>query len=217
MSEYLINSSTLTGIADAIRSKTGSSSAFTPSQMISEIENIPPKKSAIMPRTYYQTPIENYTDSEYYILDSAFYRCTNLTTVSFSNCLVIEQNAFAICRSLSDIYFPNCSYIGWYAFQGCVSLSTVSFPNCSLIDGEAFVGTSVTTAYFPKCMKISYNAFSGARLQQLYLNEVSSVTILANSTALPSRIGRIYVPSSLYYAFLSDSDWQYFVGKITSV
>ena len=30
-----------TGIASAIRSKTGSSSAFTPAQMITEIENIP--------------------------------------------------------------------------------------------------------------------------------------------------------------------------------
>ena len=39
-SVYLIESSTLTGIASAIRSKTGTSSAFTPAQMITEIENM---------------------------------------------------------------------------------------------------------------------------------------------------------------------------------
>lgn len=41
MSEYIIESQTLTDIADAIRGKTGSSSTLTPLQMPSAIANIP--------------------------------------------------------------------------------------------------------------------------------------------------------------------------------
>lgn len=41
MADYLIQDSTLTGIADAIRAKTGSSAAMTPAQMVTAIGNIP--------------------------------------------------------------------------------------------------------------------------------------------------------------------------------
>lgn len=40
MAEYLIQDTTLTGIADAIREKTGSTGALTPSRMVTEIANI---------------------------------------------------------------------------------------------------------------------------------------------------------------------------------
>jgi len=41
MSEYKIQDATLTGIADAIRSKTGSSAPIVVSEMADEIESIP--------------------------------------------------------------------------------------------------------------------------------------------------------------------------------
>ena len=40
MSDYMIQGETLTGIADAIRSKAGLSQAFTPAEMIDAIENM---------------------------------------------------------------------------------------------------------------------------------------------------------------------------------
>ena len=40
MAEYIIQDSTLTGIADAIRAKTGGSAAMTPAQMATEIGSI---------------------------------------------------------------------------------------------------------------------------------------------------------------------------------
>lgn len=250
MSEYLINSSTLTGIADAIRSKTGSSSAFTPSQMISEIENIPKKKTAIMPRTYRASSFTSYTGDEDYILDDAFFFNRNLADVSFSNCIVIENNAFESCPALSTVYFPNCQYIGWSAFKSCFSRSTtpatISFPNCTYIDGGAFHScryliavsfpncsyisqgafntcAKLETAYFPKCTTIGDAAFRNCSvLSSLYLNEVESVPKLFNyvfdSTPLSAGgTGKIYVPSSLYNAFITASNWSDISARLVSM
>ena len=52
-----------TGIASAIRSKTGSSSAFTPAQMITEIENIP-TASWVGVSAYESSNITSYQGSE---------------------------------------------------------------------------------------------------------------------------------------------------------
>ena len=46
MSEYIIRGETLTGIADAIRSKASLTQAFTPAEMIDAIENMETGTSA---------------------------------------------------------------------------------------------------------------------------------------------------------------------------
>ena len=158
-------SSTFTGIANAIRSKTGSSSAFTPAQMVTEIENIPTDKVAtsyIGGNKYSGSTITSYTGNEDLILDYAFYRCISLSTVSFPECEYIGYYAFYNCTNLINISFPECSYIENYAFASCTSLSTVSFPMCSYIGSNAFQRcTNLINISFPECSYIGYYAFSG--------------------------------------------------------
>lgn len=126
MSEYLINSSTMKGIANAIRSKTGTTAAFTPSQMITEIENIEKAGQDIMPTTYFRnSTITSYTGDANYILGYAFQECINLSFVSFPNCTYIARDAFYGCKKLETVYFPKCTYIYESAFLGCSMLSSL--------------------------------------------------------------------------------------------
>lgn len=201
--KYIINSSTLTGIADAIREKTGSSDAFTPSQMISAINNISTGATAIKPFQYLASTITEYSGSEGYIFTQAFSSCSSLTNVSFPNCVYIDSAAFYKCKSLASIEFPECTFIGSSAFSGCNLISVASFPVCEYIKVNAFLGC--------------------ASLVSLYLDKVSSVTKLAspnafNNTPLSAGgSGKIYVPSSLLGDFFGDSYWSNVRNRLVGV
>lgn len=72
----------------------------------------------------------------------AFYGCTDLKTVSFTNVnfnssLTIGEEAFANCTSLSSIVIPNCFNIGNYAFVRCSALvtTTIIASDCDLSFG----------------------------------------------------------------------------------
>ena len=223
--KYLINSSTLTGIASAIRSKTGSSSAFTPAQMVSEIESIPTGGSAVYPNQYESSTITEYTGNESYILDFAFRNCSQLTTVSFSNCEYVGTSAFQLCGNLTTVSFPNCSYIAMYAFTNCSGLTTASFPNCSYVFNYAFQDCNgLTAVYLPKCEVIGNYAFQRCRnLASLYLNQVSSVVhipdsyVFHNTPLSAGGTGKIYVPSSLYTAFTTATNWSTLSARLVSM
>lgn len=139
---------------------------------------------------------------------SAFNNCsTRLTTISFPSCVSVSDNAFYFCRSLQTIDFPACKYVGSAAFSQCAKLSTASLPVCSWIRSSAF----------QNC----------ANLVELYLTNVSDVTLLGNnalygtpvggSSATAGRYGSIFVPASLYDAFCSASQWSSVASLIVSV
>ena len=160
--EYLIEGSTMTGIADAIRSKTGESSVMTPLQMISAIEGMSiGGGSVVAPLKYYgDSTISEYTGNEIAVYDYAFYSCFRLTTVSFPQCNYIGNYTFGSCRSLTTVSFPECSYIGDNAFYSCINLATVFLSECSYIGNFAFRNCSqLTTVSFPKCSYIGSSAF----------------------------------------------------------
>jgi len=154
---------TFTSMANAIREKTGSTSAFTPAQMITEIENIPTGGGGIatyiLPYTYASSTITSYTGNENLILDYAFASCRSLSNISFPECTSIGRDAFVGCYSLTSISFPQCTYIGTYAFYNCSSLSNISFPECGHIGSYAFYDCGLTNISFPKCSYIGSNAF----------------------------------------------------------
>ena len=171
-------------IAEAIRSQTGTSDAFKPSQMASAISEIPSGGSEVSPYAYANDQsISVYSGNEKYILDNAFIRCSNLIEVSFPKCTYIGDytfqscsltsilsfpecsyignNAFAYCRQLSLVSFSKCNYIGSATFTGCWQLASVSFPECSYIGNNAFHSCSqLTSVLFPKCSYIGDTAFN---------------------------------------------------------
>ena len=83
------------------------------------------------------------------IFDSAFYNCTELTSVTIPDSVTeLENSAFFGCTSLSSVTLPQgMTKIGQSAFSGCTSLAEISIPDSVTEVGyQAFWGTAVLEA-----------------------------------------------------------------------
>ena len=157
MSEYLIQDTTLSAIADAIRAKTGPAEQLTPEQMIAAITNIQSGgggddssfKEVIERTAVNPTLPGDLTNIGLYV----FYNCfelaltslpagiTSIGTYAFGNCYKlaltslpagitsIGKNAFFTCTGLTSITFEGTpSSIASNAFSNCTNLTTINVP-----------------------------------------------------------------------------------------
>lgn len=158
MSEYLIQDTTLTAIADAIREKTGGTDQMTPDQMATEISNIQASGGGddsslkgIIERTVTNptlpgdlTKIGNYVFYYYTSLnlaclpegitsigDYAFAYCKNLALTSLpAGITIVNNNSFNGCTGLTSITFEGTptEKIASNAFKGCTNLTSINVP-----------------------------------------------------------------------------------------
>ena len=84
---------------------------------------------------------------------SAFMGCTSMTNVTIPNSVTtIDQNAFMECTSMTNVTIPNSvTSISYGMFSHCTSLRNVTIPNSvTSIDAEAFMAcTSMTNITIP--------------------------------------------------------------------
>ena len=105
-------------------------------------------------------------DSVTSIGESAFSRCTGLTSINIpSGVTRIEYYAFGGCTGLTSINIPNSvTSIGESAFHGCTGLTSINIPsNVTCIASYAFSGcTGLTSINIPSGVtRIEYYAFDG--------------------------------------------------------
>lgn len=140
MAKVLVNESSLSGIANAIRGKNGSTNTYKPNEMAAAItaieigsgfwnwdeemvKNFIQRKDAI---TEIQLP-----DGITKIGNGVFSNLKNLNFALLPNTItVIDENAFNGCQSLSLTTLPDSvEYINMFAFQNCTNLALTSLPN----------------------------------------------------------------------------------------
>ena len=88
---------------------------------------------------------EGKTYSVTSIGNSAFYQCTELTSVTIPESITtIGILAFNYCPLLTSIIIPkSVTHIGRYAFLSCVKLASITIPeSVTIIGGDAFSGTA---------------------------------------------------------------------------
>ena len=134
MSEYLIQDTTLSAIADAIRAKTGPAEQLTPEQMIAAITNIQSGgggddssfKEVIERTAVNPTLPGDLTNIGLYV----FYNCFELALTSLpAGITSIGKNAFFTCTGLTSITFEGTpSSIASNAFSNCTNLTTINVP-----------------------------------------------------------------------------------------
>ena len=102
MAEYLIQDTTLTGIAEAIREKTGGTDPVAVSDMagkIAEIEAGGGDIDALIDRSITEISSSSATSIGSY----AFYSCIALTTADFPVATSIGSSAFRMCSKLKSL------------------------------------------------------------------------------------------------------------------
>ena len=100
--------------------------------------------------------------------ESAFYKCTELTSITIPNSVKnIGSHAFSRCKGLTSVTIPNSvTSIGQHAFENCSSLTSVTIGNGVTSIGDwAFLDCSeLTSITIPGSVtKIGKSAFAGCK------------------------------------------------------
>ena len=148
MSEYLIQSETLTALGDKIRSITGSSEQMTPTQMVSALDNITGGLSGSKDR------VEGYRDSKKTIeqvleicppvimdtseIPDSFYDYKSLSLPLVTS---LPNNRFRESE-IESVNLPACTLIGGYGFADCAHLVSANIPACISLESFAFQNCS---------------------------------------------------------------------------
>lgn len=205
MSKYIVDSTDMTNIANAIRQKKGSVNTMTVAQMPNEISTIPTGGGSVD----YLEKMLNGTLTSYTvpntvtaIPDSAFYGIRSLTSITLpSTVRRIEGNAFSQTNITSIVMPSEMDFIGMQAFCNCDNLVSVTFPTVLTETGTSKCNTSC----FWMCHKLAtVNNFNLSTWwpsgQRAYVHQN-----FFRATAL---VGDIYVPDSATfenYAFYNNS------------
>lgn len=145
MAEYLIQGETLTGIADAIRGKTGGTDPVAVSDMAARIEGIQAGGgddvlNALIDRSITEISSEVIIPGSY-----ALYGCKKLETADFPKAKEVGPYMFQECTSLKRVYFPVATYIRSTAFHRS-GITEINFPNATTFDTNSFQSCSNLTA-----------------------------------------------------------------------
>ena len=203
MSKLTVEDTSLVSVADAIRTKGGTTNALTfPDGFVSAIEGIQSGGGgndvlfSIIDRS-----ITEITASMLYgctvLGNSAFARCSNLTSVIIpSSVTTIGQTTFQSCNKLLRIDIPNSvTTIGNSAFNACMSLTSIDIPN------------SVTT--------IGNDAFSySPKLNVVKLFSTTPPTLGTNAFYRCSALTQIIVPAGSLNAYRSATNWSAYADKM---
>ena len=163
--------------------------------------------------------------------DSAFYKCTSLTSVSIPDAVTtIGTHAFYDCDGLTEVEIPDAvTTIGKYAFCSCSNLTEITIPDAVISLGyEAFNGCSnVTTLIIGSSVEdIAEYVFAGCTsITDIYCcntsaptcksaysySSVSGVSLYAFSQVTYNH-ATLHVPEGCESEYTSDSAWGNFVN-----
>lgn len=211
--EYLTNDTDLTAVADAIRSKGGTTAALVyPEGFVDAIGAIETGgggtdvEDGIITRTI--TSIENNRVTS--VATRVFTDYTNLESVDFPQVDTLWNLAFSGCSNLKKVNFPALTHIYPYAFRNCSSLETVDFPQINAIDNMAFYGCgnlkTIILRREDTICELMLNAFANC----YHMEGTTHATY--NPTG--AKDGYIYVPDDLVDSYKSATNWSAYASQI---
>ena len=224
----LINDATLTAIADAIRSKNGTTTKYKPSEMPAAIQDIEGELETR--QNLFRSDLgsgeaildlysENITETVEYSLA----QLDSISSVDFPNLTSISNYMFNGSKNITIIKTPSATIVGTYAFTNCSSLTSVDLSNATQIGSNAFYGcTSLTKIRLPKASTIGSKAFYNcSQLKSLVLDSTTVVSITSTDVLTRSAIGKgagyIYVPADLIDSYKSHTYWSTYSARFKDI
>lgn len=200
-----VNDASLTSVADAIRTKGGTSAnLYFPDGFVDAIDAIPTGGDTFadlyINRT--MTTYENLTDT---VLWNSAFRSSNIRYINMPMLNDIYNYVFAESQ-IQEIDFPNVVYTNnsAYAFQRCGRLSSVKLENCKRIAQHMFDNaTQITTFIAPNIERIDdsglLGAFLGTYSSGTYIGSIeltfNKLTIMDNYACYGAKIKKLIAPN----------------------
>lgn len=120
-------------------------------------------------KNIYVPNLKNLTE-EHTANDGTFYRCFNITEISFPNVESISSKCFNECHSLVSVSFQNVKTIGIFAFNYCYNLENIYFPNVENIKyGAFYFCNSIKEMSFPKLKEFGNKAFANCQILESFI------------------------------------------------
>lgn len=209
MANAIVEEQCLVDIANAIRTKNGTTDTYKPSEMANAILNIQSGGTcdnsywlSILDRSITKLENEEITELGNYAINE----CVKMTSVNLPNVTKIGSYCFRQCTSLTDIKFSDSYTIGSACFIYCTALKNVNlsglfqvnsncFGYCSglenvfLPDSEIFQTyvfrecTSLKVVDLPKVRTINQNVFLNDSALEKVIIRSEEVCTLMNKNA----------------------------------
>lgn len=208
MANYMIQDTTLTGIADAIRAKTGGADAIAVTDMAGQIEGI-----SSMPTVYSSDRtgaiyFKNHTipdrETENSQATGNLYQYSlEMETVYVGKNVITGTNCFNGCTALVEATIAGGT--GMEAFWLCSALKKCTFTETAVIRGNYT---------FDNCHALETVIIRGERVLEL---GYSDIFVGCSQYKNVGGTGRIYVPASQLEAYKVATNWTAFSDKFLAI
>ena len=139
MANVLVEETSLSNIASAIREKSVGSATYKPGEMAAAISNLPTGGGSDNEDGLLSDTLINYENiTATNIKNNCFANSTTLTTATFTNVSNVGLSAFSNCSALTQINLPNATTIGNSCFSKASKLLTVNLSNAESLGEYAF-------------------------------------------------------------------------------
>lgn len=224
MSIVTIEDTNLTNIANAIRSKNGTSDTYKPSEMATAIENIPTGGGKFKPTVgfVFNTPFKEEMQNEIEGIDTSqltnmqemfknggnYLKRVDLSTWDVSK-VTNMYSMFNQCYELEEIIFGE-NFIT--SSLSDMRLMFGSTNNLKKVDLSSFDTSKITN---------TYNAFMNSHIETLIIDNPNVFKITATNflsgTPIKNGTGYIYVPDNLVEIYKKSTNWSTYASQFKGI
>lgn len=166
----------LLDVADAIRSKKGTSEAINPQDFSTEIASIEGGEGGYTIEDIASASIKGDLSFSIRAINAySFYGNSGITSISAPNVTAIGNYAFSGCTSITEINLPIVITIGDYAFNTQL-LTSLNLPECTSIGAQGIAkNPKLSIINLPKVKTIGGSVLTYISAQKLVLPECTSI------------------------------------------
>ena len=214
----------LTAVADAIRSKGGTSEPLAfPDGFVNAVEGISAgggsgvsEQDIIEAMAAGTWPSGDITINGTKVGDHAFMRKSKITGISAPNLVGVGNSTFAYCTALTHVFIPNATlYVG--CFEGCSVLNEINVPSATRCFTSCFNNCSALEKidFGIKMNNINTRCMQNCYALETIILRYPGVVVLDGTSAFDntpfrgrnSMVGTVYCPSEFISEYQQATNW----------
>lgn len=225
MATKLIQESTLTNIANAIRAKTGKVDTIAPPDMPSEIDSISGGTDTRL-RDFIENTLTSIDDDSVITVGNYAFYHKSIQSINLPNCTAVLSNGVEYASNLTGIYLPKVTSVGFGGFRYCSGMRYAKLPLASAIGSGAFLSCSnleildvagMHNAAIPSCPKIHTLILRGTGVKTYPTGLPMTAIQPADEDKGTEAQGSIYVLQSEIDNYKSATGWSDYSSNLKAL